>query len=290
MDYTKPLTKEISCAPDWGIQKVLFRDSGLTGDINAGSDALKQLAALREFQVSGNAGLTGTFPAFLAEMPDLFGFGLANTSLEGPIPDLRGLPNLASIDVTGAKFSGPLPPLKREIQGLAYTGPSYSTCRLASSDSGLCWQYDRSAYDPVCLDSNPAVRSCAAPAAFTVGPLQPSGTSSAASTSAPAAEPSSVNVGAIVGGVIGGLVLLALLAFLGYRLFRKPAPAAPAPAPAPEEPKPEAKPEMLAAPEEKPRRMSFRDRRMSVDTLATAHSVSNADVVMTPTAAMSRQA
>lgn len=113
------------------------------------------------------------------------------------------------------------------------------------------------------------------------------GSSEAKGTEAPVAAPasapeSSVPIGAIVGGVLGGLALLALLVFAGFKYTHKKTaavvePVVPAaPAAMAEVTKPVA---------------NKRVTRLSVDTVATAHSESNADVmVATPTAAMSRQA
>lgn len=327
MDHFMPHDVEVTCIQDYGIGHIRFQSAGLHGDINDASERMDMLTGVRSFVVNNNADLTGNFPTFLTKLPDLFSIGLSHTGLEGPMPDLRGLPNLVVLNTDGTEFSGPLPPSKKlQDTGLSYSAPSFLSCSISSEHSELCWLYDKSEYDPKCLDSNPSIRTCgtAAPvmtsmvssvaspamsattfnASSPAAKLMPTSSSiSSQPSSSPApsvafltdasnnnstvgSEPSQAYLGGLIGGVIGGILIFILVAVFLIRKLNKP----------------NATVSVASAPSKShknhshghhgklKRSLSAKGSSLSVDTIATAQSQSFADSLVSPTTMMGRHA
>ncbi|CAM9413097.1 unnamed protein product [Ectocarpus sp. 12 AP-2014] len=117
------------------LKQLFLSENRLTGSIPGSLSSLGELSVLC---LDGNA-LSGALSPGIGSMPKLAVLALQDNKLKGPIPDLRGLTALRSLDLSRNRFEGKAPSLST-LSGLrvfACQGPGYGKGRLSGGLSSL---------------------------------------------------------------------------------------------------------------------------------------------------------
>lgn len=82
-------------------------------------DELKVLTSLEDFDISINKKITGTFPSFTKELPQLKYIGLHYCGFSGSLPTWLGeIKSLDTLMLSNNEFDGPLPVSMRQLAQL----------------------------------------------------------------------------------------------------------------------------------------------------------------------------
>ncbi|KAI9016679.1 hypothetical protein DFJ74DRAFT_677964 [Hyaloraphidium curvatum] len=152
----------VKCGP-WGVIKLFATSLKLKGDINTPAGTIEELRGLQAIFLNDNQ-LSGTFPAWIPKLPDLFDLDLGRNSLSGPFPDLTTCSQIKNVELGGNLFEGPVPVLvSRNSTFMCKCGNAMGICRLELQYGAKkpCWEHDPEFYDPVCISSNPSMQPCA---------------------------------------------------------------------------------------------------------------------------------